>query len=311
MDIAARALDIKRSRLLRDCDYIFYVEDKADVAFWSHLFSTYLPDKTFYIRYYTKNDDEALAPHTGKSMALKYLPYLDNRFMLCLDSDYDYIISKPDFDIHHHIFQTYTYSIENYKCYAPSLSALCKNATLTNDDPDFDIAAFMSRYSEIIYPLFIYSIVDKIRHLGFSISDFSEVIKFNHQFAHRDTDNELISLQGRVLAKMAELELISPKDEFEAVREIVQGKGITPANVYLFIRGHSLYDDIILRLVKSIVNDIQSEKIQAFKDSSRTHEIQSYLDSCPSVVKVLGRNKNFLDCNFIENIRQDIQAIIG
>src|SRR6202034_3519148 len=133
------------------------------------------------------------------------------------------------------------YSIENYKCYAPSLTELCNKATHHSNKIAFDIAAFITRFSQIIYPLFIYSIADKINSFRFSISDFSDTIKLSNLFTHGDSEIELTSLQGRVTAKIAELKFVCSAQAHEQARVIIENKGITSANTYLFIKGHSLY----------------------------------------------------------------------
>jgi hypothetical protein len=307
MEVASMALYYENSRLINGLDLVFYTEDKADVDFWTHVFTTYLPDKKIEFYYYTETNDGF--KHKGKTVAFDYIPYLNKNFMICVDSDYDFIISTRDFDIEHYIFQTYTYSIENYKCYAPSLTELCKKATHHTDEIAFDITSFITRYSQTIFPLFIYSIADKINSFGFSISDFSDTIKLSNHFTDGESEQELASLQGRVKAKIADLNLLCSAETYEQAKVIVENKGITPANAYLFIKGHSLYDNIVLRLIKSIVDDIQSKKIKTLKDAGRVIEIESYLASCPKVDKLLDNNFNFFDCGIFERIKNDVQSI--
>lgn len=45
----------------------------------------------------------------------------------------------------------------NYQCYAEALHEVCVMATL-NDHPLVDFVAFMRMYSQIAYPLFIWSV---------------------------------------------------------------------------------------------------------------------------------------------------------
>lgn len=56
-----------------------------------------------------------------------------------------------------YIFQTYTYAIENYHCFAESLHEVCVQATL-NDRFVMDFNAYLKRYSEIVYPLFLWNV---------------------------------------------------------------------------------------------------------------------------------------------------------
>ena len=80
----------------------------------------------------------------------------------CVDADYDYLlqgatptsrlINKNPF-----VFHTYAYAIENYQCYAATLHRVCVMATL-NDRQIVDFESFMQEYSQIIWPLFVWSV---------------------------------------------------------------------------------------------------------------------------------------------------------
>lgn len=56
-----------------------------------------------------------------------------------------------------YIFQTYGYAIENFHCFADSLHEVCVQATL-NDRHILDFPAFLKRYSQIAYPLFLWNV---------------------------------------------------------------------------------------------------------------------------------------------------------
>ncbi|TGO02534.1 hypothetical protein PN36_23425 [Candidatus Thiomargarita nelsonii] len=57
--------------------------------------------------------------------------------LLCVDSDYDYLLQDATevskrINQEPYIFQTYAYSIENYKCYAESLRGVCVSVIYDN-----------------------------------------------------------------------------------------------------------------------------------------------------------------------------------
>ena len=87
---------------------------------------------------------------------------LGRSLIACVDSDYDFLLqgaTKVSHKINKnpYIFQTYGYAIENFHCFADSLHEVCVQATL-NDRHILDFPAFLKRYSQIAYPLFLWNV---------------------------------------------------------------------------------------------------------------------------------------------------------
>ena len=130
-----------------------YVENENDIPFWRGVFEKYAPHLHFEISF----PSHQLARGKLEVLKIQAGEYL----LLCVDSDYDYLLqdaTEVSKRINHdpYIFQTYAYSIENYKCYAESLKEVCVSSSL-NDENLFDLVGFMRLYSNIIYKLFLYS----------------------------------------------------------------------------------------------------------------------------------------------------------
>jgi len=106
-----------------------YIENEDDIPFWRGVFDRYAPHLHFEISFpsyhLARGKEEVLKIQAGE--------YL----LLCVDSDYDYLLqdaTEVSKRINHdpYIFQTYTYSIENYKCYAESLKEVCVSSSLND-----------------------------------------------------------------------------------------------------------------------------------------------------------------------------------
>ena len=80
-----------------------------------------------------------------------------------------------------YVFHTYVYAIENYQCYAQGLHTACVMATL-NDHQVFDFVTFLTRFSEVLFPLFVWSVWHYRRGIynQFSISDLNHVTELGH-----------------------------------------------------------------------------------------------------------------------------------
>jgi hypothetical protein len=135
---------------------VVYVESFDDVLFWRTLlhpleteryyFEVMLPSRTTLC----KGKKVALANRLG--------PYM----IACVDADYDYVMqgateTSKVVCTSPYVFHTYAYAIESFQCYAPALNHVCVMATL-NDRRLFDFETFLTQYSEIIWPLFVWNV---------------------------------------------------------------------------------------------------------------------------------------------------------
>ena len=140
---------------------IAYVESYDDVAFWRTLLEEFENDE----HYFQVMLPSATSLAKGKKMVLMNTlntAELGRSLIACVDSDYDFLLqgatnTSRKINRNRYIFQTYTYAIENYHCFAESLHEVCVQATL-NDRFILDFNAYLKRYSEIVYPLFLWNV---------------------------------------------------------------------------------------------------------------------------------------------------------
>ena len=140
---------------------VAYVESYDDVPFWRTLFEEFENDEC----YFQVMLPSATSLAKGKKMVLMNTlntAELGKSLIACVDSDYDFLLQgataiSRKINRNKYIFQTYTYAIENHHCFAESLHEVCVQATL-NDRSLIDFAAFMRRYSQIAYPLFLWNV---------------------------------------------------------------------------------------------------------------------------------------------------------
>ena len=151
---AANSLRSKRARRR----IVAYVESYDDIYFWRTVLGRFETDERYF---------EIMLPshrklERGKKAVLMSASNLGPAMIACVDADYDYLLqgatpqSQKVLDCPY-AFHTYVYAIENFQCYAPSLHEVCTGVTL-NDHRIFDFRGYMQQYSEIIFPLFIWSV---------------------------------------------------------------------------------------------------------------------------------------------------------
>ena len=281
---AANSLKPKRARR----KIVAYVESYDDISFWRSILAEY-EDNT---RYFEVMLPSQTSLAKGKKTVLmnQLGKQLGENMIACVDSDYDYllqgrtntsryIIENP------YVMQTYAYAIENYHCYAEGLHEICVMATL-NDHKLINFPEFMKLYSQIAYPLFVWSVWFYRKHIlsEFSLLDFCSYVKLDQ-----------VSTE-------------SMKKEFDRL-------GVHPDNTYMFIQGHHIMDNVVLRLLIPVCTVLRREREQqihdlALHDMQLHNELTSYQRSQVGVEVVIHRNSFYKNSPLYQMIRRDIEKFL-
>lgn len=285
---------------------VAYVESFDDVAFWRSILDDFEDDKRYFeIKLPSRNN-----LGKGKRQALMNLfraDQLGGAMIACVDADYDYLMqdcSEESRFINHspYVIHTFVYAIESYQCWAPSLHRAVVTATL-NDRPVLNYEEFLRAYSEIIWPLFVWNIWcyrhEKYAH--FTMMDFCGFVSFR-SVNIRNPEESLAQLRRRVNQKMAWLQRRFPeaKKDYATLRtELQEQLGLTPETTYLYIQGHTLFDNVILPLLEPICAILRKErereiKFLAMHSKQRQCELSSYQHSVMAIDAVLKKNTAFL-----------------
>lgn len=315
---AAQKMKSKRARR----KIVAYVESYEDVAFWRNILGE-LEDKT---RYFQIMLPSARSLTKGKKMALMSAlrdVALGGNMIACVDSDYDYLLQDSTYtsqriNQHPYIFQTYVYAVENYHCYAETLREVCTQVTL-NDHFLFNFPAFFAQYSRIIYPLFIWNIYfyRLKREKEFCMTDFNACIKVDH-FRNRNGQETLNKIQRSVSRQLKVLEERYADETFQVdklAREL-QRLGVEEENCYLFVQGHHLMDNVVMKLLVPICTKLRRERedeIQrlAISETHYQNEIRSYHHSISRIESVLQKNFNFKNLLLFQKLKEDLLRFLG
>lgn len=300
---------------------VAYVESYDDVSFWSHILSDFNTDKYYFQVMLPSNTSLA----KGKKVAMMndLGQGLGCNMIACVDSDYDYllqgrtntsrrIIRSP------YVLHTYAYAIENYQCYAESLHGVCVQCTL-NDKPMIDFPAFFRLYSQIIYPLFLWNIwFYRKRELSvFSMQDFCRVVRLDPVSVPHPED-ALEQMRVRVQKKLGWLSRRYPDaaPELEAMKPELEKLGVTPDNTYMFIQGHHLKENVVLKLLSPVCVRLRREreteiKYLACHDLQYKNELTAYHRSLQSIEAVLRKNTDYEEAPTYKMILHDVERLLG
>ncbi len=279
-----------------------YVEGYVDVAFWRGIFDSYEDDRLRFEISVPDRHDLAKGKRALLDQAHEYSPYR----IACVDSDFDYLFgdTTPDSRLVNgspYLFHTYAYSTENYVCYGPSLHGVCVKAT-KNDTRIFDFEDFLARYSEAIYPLFLwyaFSARRSTQHF-FPLIDFKSSAKINYLEVDDCGESTIIWLKRQVHRRMESLHRhhAGLEDELAHFERQIAARGLTPRNVYMYMQGHTLLDNVVMVMLHTVCDQLQLLSGRTIERSSKQgvalhNERSSYNNALRPVREVLLDNENF------------------
>lgn len=299
---------------------VAYVESYDDVFFWRSILKKFENDEYYF---------EVMLPSRtslsrGKKSALMNMlgPGLGEYMIACVDADYDWLLqgatemsktvcSNP------YVIHTYAYAIENYQCYAPNLHTICVMSTL-NDRVMIDLNAFMSEYSSIIWPLFVWNIwcYRYNNYSEFTMSDFCEVVTFRDVNPYHP-ENTLQAVKNRVNKKIAWLQRRFPegKKTYAPLRAELLNMGLTPETTYLFMQGHSVFENVVMPLLTPVCTLLRKEREReivklAEHEIQRQNELACYQHSQAPVDDMLRKNTGFRTSRPYEWLSEDIKRLM-
>lgn len=300
---------------------VAYVESYDDVAFWRTLLEEF-EDEDHYFQVMLPS---ATSLAKGKKMVLMNTlntAELGKSLIACVDSDYDFLLqgttqTSRKINRNKYIFQTYTYAIENYRCFADSLHEVCVQSTL-NDRPVIDFNKYMKRYSEIVYPLFLWNIWfyrqnDTYTFPMYEFNGCTSVREINL----RHPESSLDSIHRRVDAKLSELQrryksTIKPVEDMAVeLKEL----GLLPETTYLYMQGHHIMDNVVMKLLIPVCTVLRREREQEIKQLAGhteqfRNELTCYENSQINVEIMLKKNIAYKKMLHYEWLKRDIREYL-
>ncbi len=299
---------------------VAYVESYDDVFFWSHLLRSLETDKYYF---------EVVLPSRtslckGKKIALsnKLGERLGTAMIACVDADYDFLLQgttelSKEVCENPYVFHTYAYAIENFQCYAPALENVCVMSTL-NDRRVFNFEEFFLKYSEIIWPLFVWNIWSYKYgyYKQFSMLDFYHIIGIEKlNFYH--PEQTLEALRHRVNAKISRLQRQFPQGRktYKPLRSQLLELGLTPQTTYLYMRGHDLFDGVAAPILNGVCEALRREREREIRrlashSTQMQNELAAYQHATSPPEEMLRKHTTYLSAPPYLRIVADLERFI-
>ena len=313
---AANKLKPKKARK----KIVAYVESYDDVAFWRAVFDDFEDENCYF---------EVMLPSKKnlckgkKSVLMNDLgARLGVNMVACVDSDYDYLLQQTtstsrQINNSRFVFQTYAYAIENFQCYAGALHEACVLATM-NDRKLVDVEAFMAYFSQIAYPLFVWSVwfYRKGNLNGFSMTEFNSFVRLDHVKVTQP-EEALIQMEKRVKHKLHQLEKAYPHalGEIEVMKAEFTYLGVTPETTYMFIQGHHIKESVAIKLLAPICCFLRREREEEIKRLAVHHlqyknELAGYERRVLGIDVVLSKHTGYKDSPLYQRIENDVREFL-
>jgi hypothetical protein len=216
-----------------------------------------------------------------------------------------------------YIFQTYAYAIENHLCFADSLHQVCVDSTL-NDRQIVDFRAFMTQYSRVVYPLFLWNIWFYRHHDNntFSMTDFDSYTIVRH-FSVSHPEASLGTIRRNVEVKLSAMQRQHPElvEQVRQMGEELRQLGVTPETTYLFMQGHHIMDNVVMKLLMPVCTVLRREREEEIKRLAQhsqqcDNELAGYRNSQVDVASMIRRNYGYRNSELYNRIRADLKRFV-
>ena len=176
----------------------------------------------------------------------------------------------------------------------------------------------MEQYSNIIWPLFVWSIWTHKNGQAnsYSITSFAQTVTF-HDINPYHPENALEQLRTRVNKQVAWLQRKFPKakDSYPKLKNSLQEElDIHPADTYLYIQGHALMEGVVLPLLCPVCNMLRREREKeisqlAIHSQQKQNELSGYRNSLSPIDLMLRKSVAFKESKPYQKLRSDIEKL--
>lgn len=255
---------------------IIYVEDATDWLFWEEFVAYYYP-KEYMCRPSSKNGKTV----TGKRFLETIYDQANDKVLIAVDSDYDYIISKLEadhpFNNNKYIMHTYGFSRESVQLEKHNLQNFFRKSKLTIPN-DIDLLGFLNALSEIAFKALAKYIL-LVKSIGYKTT-YSK--RFNSCFNVLGIKiiNENLSLNPQVIPSIDRKidaffsDKSLPDSEIIDTEDFLNKIGVNKDNAYRFISGHVLFD-LLKKIHKDTLKILMRSEIKNVEGTVSENEVKS------------------------------------
>ena len=100
------------------------------------------------------------------------------------------------------------------------------------------------------------------------------------------------------------------------LKEEIKALGVTPQTTYLYIQGHSLFDNVVLPILSKVCNRLRMERQDEIMRTARHHvqrrnEMSCYEHSLQDIRQMLKKNTGYAFSEQFRRIQQDVENYLN
>ena len=273
------------------CEISVLVEDIYDEEFWRLIIENVNPNlrNRIYFPYPNKKGTR------GKDTLRNFRGFVNKKFIICIDSDCEYLYDKDVWYIADYIYHTVVYSKENFQCNYFSLNEICKSLTTTT----YNFKSLLENISRIISPIFYIWFYFK----EINCNDFNHLINnevfgtiLNFQDSQFDNigDENILSqnIEDKVKGTLGKLKEVMDDGWYDSIlidgipdiqNRLTEEYSIRSEDILSFCYGHGVLDKFVEPFMRKLITILKTLKIE---------EVTQVLTEDENINNTISRIKN-------------------
>jgi len=257
----------------RGCDLSVLVEDIYDQRFWECLIEHVKPDLKDKIDFPNPTPKGT----RGKNILKQYKSFVKENFIICIDSDSEYLYDNNVWYRADYIYNTIVYSKENFQCHPMSLNEICKDFTTKS----YDFVSLLENISVKVSPLFYVWLCTSENNWNqfnelLNNETFEKILSFEGTQFDKIYDENILyyQIEDRVndTLKLLKNEMgeswydsIFADDIPETKTRLIEQYSIHENEILLFCSGHAVLEQFIRPFMVKIIELLKNSKIEEEK----------------------------------------------
>jgi len=250
------------------------VEDPNDQRFWEYIIENVKPELKGRLYF------PALGIN-GTAYLKNFKTYVDKKFIICRDSDCEYLHNANVWYMAEYIYNTVVHSRENFQCNYLSVNEVCRDFTLTDRSRYFK--SLFENISQEIAPLFYAWI-----HFYGRFTDILNKSAFERVLDLKNTQPEKIGdektlcqdIKERVIGELQKLkseieinndclfDLLLSDEIPNLEKRLSEEHSIFKEDILSFCQGHTVLDQFVEPLIEKMI-EIEIKNIREYLENDR------------------------------------------
>lgn len=265
---------------------IIYVEDASDWKFWEEFIDYYYPEK--YMCRPSSNNGKTV---TGKRFLETIYDKANEKVIIAVDSDYDYIVSKAQashaFNHNKYIIHTHGFSRESVQLEKYHLQSFFKRCKLTLPNT-VNLLEFLDQFSEISFKaLARYKVLlDQVNYVNIYEGEFNSCFNILDSKLIDDDLNLDLSTISKIEDSIDRFfsEKNLSKNDIDEAEKFLNRIRINKGNAYRFISGH-IFSDLVKKIHKGALSQLMKNEIIKVKEDVDRNSIKNVVSHVTNLFK--------------------------